>query len=187
VDSISGILASAKGHQTEPNRSEAKRAQRREDIAAGAVSIFCHLGARFARARERASERPISSGRSAALPRVCRFIASRPIRDNCCWSGISDVRAASRDAKPFFRARARAHGAVRTRRCFITCEIFLQSFRVCAQQRTHIRTRMHARSIIARLRTLERASFIAAAVNARANRRAGGTRLIGMLLARLKY
>jgi hypothetical protein len=50
---------------TKPNRCEAKRAQRREDIAR-AVSIFCHPGARFARARAADLIGPV--GRS--LPRV---------------------------------------------------------------------------------------------------------------------
>jgi len=79
-----------------------------------------------------------------------------------------------------FSALARArfgHGAVLLRAKFFS------NLSACA--RTHART--HARTIIARSRPLERASFIAAAVNARADRRAGGTRLIGMLLARLKY
>lgn len=46
----------------------------------------------------RAFERPISSGRP--LPRVCRFIASRSIRNNCCWP-VSDV-CTVRDTKSFF-------------------------------------------------------------------------------------
>jgi len=47
-------------------------------------------------------EWPISSRRTLPLllPRVCRFIASRSIRDNCCWS-ISDV-CTERDTKSFF-------------------------------------------------------------------------------------
>jgi len=167
------LSESAKGHQTEPMRSEASTT-----TGGYSKSGFYFLPSRCA-VCARASGRSHRAGRPVAAARVCRFIASRPIRDNC-WPGISDVCAASRDAKPFFRARARARGSDTA--LFYYVRNFSPIF-----PRARGRARTHARTIIARSRPLERASFIAAAVNARADRRAGGTRLIGMLLSRLKY
>lgn len=128
----------------------------------------------FVCAREPQRPRPISSRR----PRVCRFIVSRPIRDNCCWS-VPDV-CTERDAKSFFpyacvAARARARGSdtrLPSRRgCFITCEIFLRPHAHIHHTRAHAYTCNTVISGLVSSRLLERASFIVVAVNARADRR----------------
>lgn len=92
----------------------------------------------------RAFERPISSGRP--LPRVCRFIASRSIRDNCCWS-VSDVCTVC-DTKSFFphpRVYPRSwfgHAAAYPVRLFYYVRNFSAGF-PCARASTDIHAHIH--------------------------------------------
>lgn len=187
VESISGF--------SEENRMDANThgVRTTTEDTARVVSIFYHLGVckRVVRA----------DFIGAAAPHVCRFIASWPIRDNCCWLEL-DACVSSAMQSRFFLFQytvctvlyhdSNMRPPIRCS-CFITCEIFPQSFPREGAHAAYMYTHMPiyivyiymyvSSSALLDSRPLERASFIVVAINARA----GGTRLIGMLLVRLNY